>query len=125
GREPPLPLRELRVRVPVPRRLLVAVVELDIAEEPPVEVRGAELQVGDHVRLAHVAEQFVPAAPSGGGCFGREPLAVHWRGRDEQRGQRVETVTGRVVADPHAGGIALGTEWSGGEPPARGLQAVP
>ena len=75
--EPAVPVRELGIRVPVPGGFLIAVVELDQAEGAAVEVRGAELEVGDHVVLGHLAEQLVPRAPSGRDRHRREALAVH------------------------------------------------
>src|SRR5207247_337214 len=70
-REPAVSVRELLIGVPIASRLLVAVVELDVAEEAAVEGGGTELQVRDDVRLAHVTEQLIPGAPPRGrgrGC---------------------------------------------------------
>src|SRR2546427_8888930 len=46
-------MRELVVRLPITGRPLIAVVELHVAEEAPVEVGGAEFHVGDSVRLGY------------------------------------------------------------------------
>ena len=63
--EPAVAVRELGVRLPVTGRPLVAVVELDEAEEAAVEGGGAELEIRDNIVFGHIAEQLVPGAPAG------------------------------------------------------------
>src|SRR5207245_10950033 len=51
--QPGVAVREPVVRVPCSEGSLVAVIELDVAEEPSVEGRGDELQIGDHIPFGH------------------------------------------------------------------------
>src|SRR2546427_341382 len=120
--EPAVAMRELVVRLPITGRPLIAVVELHVAEEAPVEVGGAEFHVGDHVRLGHPPGQLVPRAPSGRHGRRGEALAVHRRDRREQEVEGLQPVAARVIAEPQRGGVALGAQRARGQPLAHGLE---
>src|SRR2546425_8505348 len=85
-----VPARKLLVRLPVARGLLIAVVDPDVAQETAVEMRGAELRVGDDVRLGDRALQPARRAPPGGRDRLGEPLLVERGGEGEHGAERVE-----------------------------------
>ena len=122
--EPAVAVRELRVRVPVAGGFLVAVVELDQAKVAAIERRGAELEIRDDIVLGHVAEQFVPRAPSGRDRDGGEPLPVDRGGGPIQRRQGREPVSIGGVTEPQDRGVARGAEGAGRQPVAHRLEAV-
>ncbi len=77
--EPAVAVRELGIHVPVAGGALVAIVELDVAEKATVEVRGAEVDVGEHVGFRHLCAQLIPGAPTGGHGQRRHALSIHRR----------------------------------------------
>ncbi len=58
--QPTVAVRELFVRVPVARGPLVAVVNLDVAEEAPVELGGAKVEIGHDIGFGDRIAQLVP-----------------------------------------------------------------
>src|SRR3989454_11962831 len=84
-----VPARKLLVRLPVARGRLIAVVDPDVAQETAVEMRGAELPVGDHLRLGDRALQPArPAPPRGGGPPGEPPPGERGGGGENRAGRR-------------------------------------
>ena len=122
--EPGVSLRKPVVRFPGAYGSLISVIELDVAKEPAIERLGAELHVREHIGFAGRAAQLGPRAPPRGGDRLREALLVDRRWRDEDGTQRLESVTLRVEAQPHPGGVALGPEGPWGQPIAYRLHLV-
>ena len=118
-------VRESSVRIPRADGLLVAVVELDVPEESSVEMRGAEVQIGDHVRFGDGARPLGPRAPPRGRHGLCEALLVDGRGWHEQRAQRLQAVALGVEAQAHVGGVAFGAERPCREPVAHRFERVP
>ena len=75
--EPAVAVRELGVHVPIAGGALIAVVELDVAEEAAVEVCGAEVDVGQHVAFRDRRAELVPGAPTRRDCKRGDTFAVH------------------------------------------------
>ena len=122
--EPPVAVRKPLVRLPRPDCALVAVVELDIAEKSAVEARGAELHVGDHVRLPHGARELGPRAPSSGSDRLPQALLIDAGRRHEQGGEGLQAVSIRVEAQMHARRVAFGSQGPGRAPVADRLEAL-
>ena len=77
--QPTMAVRKFVIGFPVSRSSLKAVIELDVAEKATVEVGGAKVDVRQHVRLADVAAQLVPRAPSSRHREPGDTLPVHLR----------------------------------------------
>ena len=96
-----------------------------MAEESSVEVRGAELQIGDHIAFGDGTGPLGPRAPPGrrdGLC---QALLIDRRRGHEQRAQRLQAVALRMKAQAHARGIAFRAERARREPVAHRLEPVP
>src|SRR5438876_2214229 len=86
--EPGVAVRESRVRIPRADGFLVAVIELDVPEESSVEMRGAEVQIGDHVRFGDGARPLGPR--------GRAPSPQRTCSRSEEHTSELQSPLHRV-----------------------------
>src|SRR2546427_537485 len=90
---PAVAVGKLSIRVPITRGALVAVVELDIAKEAPVEVRAAEIDVRKHVGFGDRRAELIPRAPPGRDRQRSDSLTVYGRGRCGGGAQRPQAVS--------------------------------
>ena len=123
--KPGVAVREPVVRLPRSDGALVAVIELDVPEEAPVEVRGAEVQIRDQVRFGDGARPLSPCAPARGRDGLCKALLIDRRGGHEQRAQGLQAIALRMETQAHARDVAFGPERPGREPIAHRLESVP